>query len=139
MRIQAAVQPSVSNTAPARRTQSGGFSVSNDNTASNATATQAASGINGIDALLALQGIEDPAERRRRFARRGARALEMLDALKVQIIEGRIDLETLTRLEAMLSELTERSGEAGLDGVLDQIGMRVAVELAKRRPRPAAQ
>lgn len=139
MRIHAAVQPSVSNTAPARRTQAGGFSVSNDNTAAKTAAAQAAGGINGIDALLALQGVEDPAERRRRFARRGARALDMLEALKVQIIEGRIDLETLTRLEAMLGELTERSGEADLDGVLDAIGVRVAVELAKRRPRPAAQ
>jgi len=134
MRIQAAVQPSVSNTASARRTQGSGFSVSNDNAATKAGAAQAAGGINGIDALLALQGVEDAAERRRRLARRGARALDMLEALKVQIIEGRIDLEALTRLEAMLAELGERSGEAQLDDVLDAIGMRVAVEIAKRRP-----
>ena len=82
--------------------------------------------------------MEDAIERRRRFAKRGAKALDMLDALKVQIIEGRIDLATLTRLETMLNELTERSGEAHLDGVLDAIGVRVAVEIAKRRPRPAA-
>src|SRR5262249_3132631 len=138
MRIQAAVQPSVSNAAPARRTQAGGFSVSNDNTAPRAEPAQAAAGINGIDALPALQAVEDPAERRRRFARRGSQALDILEALKVQIIEGRIDLETLARLEGMFAELTERSGEASLDGVLDAIGMRVAVELAKRRPRPSA-
>jgi len=137
MRIQAAVQPSVSNTAPARRTAAGGFSVSNDNTAQKSAAAQAASGINGIDALLALQGVEDAAERRRRFAKRGTKALDMLDALKIQIIEGRIDLATLTRLEAMLNDLGERSGEARLDGMLDAIGVRVAVELAKRRPRVA--
>jgi hypothetical protein len=138
MRIHAAVQPSVSNTAPARRTAGSGFSVSNDNTAGKTTAAQAAGGINGIDALLALQGVEDAVERRRRFAKRGANALDMLDALKVQIIEGRIDLATLTRLETMLNELTERSGEDRLDGVLDAIGLRVAVEIAKRRPRPIA-
>jgi hypothetical protein len=139
MRIQPGVQPSVSNTAPARRTQGSGFAVSNDNAAAKVGAAQAMAGVNGVDALLALQGVEDPAERRRRFARRGARALDMLEALKVQIIEGRIDLEALTRLEAILAELTERSGEARLDSVLDAIGLRVAVELAKRRPRPAAQ
>ena len=138
MRIQAAVQPSVSNTAPARRTTGSGFSVSNDNTAGKSAATQAAAGISGIDALLALQGMEDAVERRRRFAKRGAKALDTLDALKVQIIEGRIDVATLTRLEGMLNELTERSGEDQLDGVLDAIGLRVAVEIAKRQPRLAA-
>ena len=51
MRIHAAVQPSVSNTAPARRTAGSGFSVSNDNAAEKSAATQAAGGINGIDAL----------------------------------------------------------------------------------------
>lgn len=138
MRIHAAVQPSVSNTAPARRTAGSGFSVSNDNTAGKSAAAQAAGGINGIDVLLALQGVEDVIERRRRFAKRGAKALDMLDALKVQIIEGRIDMASLTRLEGMLNELTERSGEDQLDGVLDAIGQRVAVEIAKRRPRLAA-
>src|SRR6202171_6659069 len=135
MRIHAAVQPSVSNPAGAPRSAGSGFSVSNDNVAEKSAATQAAGGINGIDALLALQGVEDAIERRRRFAKRGAKALDTLDNLKVQIIEGRIDLATLTRLESALNELTERSGEAQLDGVLDAIGLRVAVEIAKRRPR----
>jgi Class II flagellar assembly regulator len=138
MRIHAAVQPSVSTSTPARRTAGSGFSVSNDNAAGKSAAAQAASGINGIDALLALQGVEDEVERRRRFAKRGAKALDMLDTLKVQIIEGRIDMASLTRLEAMLNELSERSGEDRLDGVLDAIGLRVAVEIAKRQPRLAA-
>src|SRR5262245_28620130 len=138
MRIHAAQQPAgVSNTAATRRTAAGGFSVSNDNAAQKTAAAQSAAGIGGIDALLALQGIEDAVERRRRFARRGAKALDMLDSLKVQIIEGRIDSATLIRLEAMLHELTERSGEPHLDGVLDAIGVRVAVELAKRKPHSA--
>jgi hypothetical protein len=77
--------------------------------------------------------VEDATERRRRFARRGAKALDMLDALKVEILEGRMDVGTLSKLEAMLGELTERSGESRLDETLDAIGVRVAVELAKRR------
>ena len=83
---------------------------------------------------MALQGIEEGGERRRRFAKRGSSALDLLDALKVEILEGRVGLETLRRLEVMLQGLTERSGEAGLDDVLDAIGVRVAVEIAKRRP-----
>jgi hypothetical protein len=134
MRVQAARQPNVSNSAPVRKTSGDGFSVSNDNATGKVTGAQAAAGIAGIDALLALQGLEDAAERRRRLARRGAKALDMLDALKVEIIEGRIDVATLSRLEAVLGELTERSGEDRLDGVLGAISLRVAVELAKRRP-----
>jgi hypothetical protein len=57
----------------------------------------------------------------------------MLDALKLEILEGRMDVGTLSKLEAMLGELTERSGESRLDETLDAIGVRVAVELAKRR------
>ena len=136
MRVQAATPASISTTAPARRTGSG-FSVGNDNAPNKTSSAAAAAGVSSIDALLALQGVEDAAERRRRFARRGAKALDMLDALKIEILEGRIDVVTLSRLEAMLKELTERSGEGRLDGVLDAIGVRVAVELAKRQVQPA--
>jgi hypothetical protein len=50
-----------------------------------ASATGAALGIQSLDALMALQGVEDSAERRRRFAKRGSSALDLLDALKVEI------------------------------------------------------
>jgi hypothetical protein len=136
MRVQAATPASVSNSAPARRAGSG-FSVGNDNAPNKTSSTVATVGVSSIDALLALQGVEDAAERRRRFAKRGAKALDMLDALKIEILEGRIDVVTLSRLEVMLKELTERSGEQRLDGVLDAIGVRVAVELAKRQVQPA--
>lgn len=133
MRIQAATKTGVSATGAARRTAGSGFAVSSSNTPGQASAANAASAMNSIDALLALQGVEDAVERRRRFARRGVRALDMLDGLKLQILEGRMDMATLARLEAMLGELTERSGEQRLDETLDAIGLRVAVELAKRR------
>lgn len=133
MRVQAAIKPSVSSAGSVRRASGSGFSVGNDNSPASSGAA-AAAGLNSIDALIALQGIENATERRRRFARRGAKALDMLDALKLEILEGRMDVVTLSRLEAMLHELTERSGEGPLDETLDAIGLRVAVELAKRRP-----
>ncbi len=133
MRIQAATKTGVSATGAARRTSGSGFTVGNDNAPSQASSANAASAMNSIDALLALQGVEDAVERRRRFARKGVKALDMLDGLKLQILEGRMDMATLSKLEAMLGELTERSGEPHLDDTLDAIGLRVAVELAKRR------
>jgi hypothetical protein len=133
MRIQATAKTGVSAAGAARRTAGSGFSVGNDNAPGAASSPNAATALGSIDALLALQGVEDATERRRRFARRGAKALDMLDALKVEILEGRMDVGTLSKLEAMLGELTERSGESRLDETLDAIGVRVAVELAKRR------
>jgi hypothetical protein len=133
MRIQAATKTGVSATGGARRIAGSGFAVGNGNAPSQASSANAASAMTSIDALLALQGVEDAVERRRRFARRGAKALDILDSLKLQILEGRMDMSTLARLEAMLGELTERSGEQRLDETLDAIGLRVAVELAKRR------
>lgn len=134
MRVQATAKGGVTATGAARRTSTSGFTVGNDNALGQASSASAAMTLNSIDALLALQGVEDAVERRRRFAKRGVKALDMLDALKLEILEGRMDVATLSRLEAMLGELTERSGESHLDDTLDAIGVRVAVELAKRRP-----
>jgi hypothetical protein len=141
MRVTPAAQNGVAAANSSRRAAgAGGFSVETASNPKSATAAGAALGIQSVDALLALQGVEDAGERRRRFARRGSSALDLLDKLKVEILEGRVGMDTLRRLEVMLQGLAERSGERGLDDVLDAIGVRVAVEIAKRRPavRPAA-
>ena len=138
MRILPALQSGVASAGSARRAGgSGGFSLDEAGAAKSTKAAGAALGLQSVDALMALQGVEDAAERRRRLARRGSSALDLLDALKVEILEGRVGLETLRRLEVMLPAFSERSGEAGLDDVIDAIGVRVAVEIAKRRPAPA--
>jgi hypothetical protein len=137
MRITPAAQNGAAAANATRKAPSGGgFSLEGTASAKSASAAGAALGIQSIDALLALQGVEEPGERRRRVARRGSSALDLLDTLKVEILEGRVGLDTLRRLEVMLQGLSERSGETGLDDVLDAIGVRVAVEIAKRRPAP---
>ena len=139
MRINPAAQNSAAAVNSGRRVGSGnGFSLDGSAQAKPPSAAGAALGIQSVDALLALQGVEDATERRRRFARRGSSALDLLDALKVEILEGRVGLDTLRRLEVTLQALAERSGENGLDNVLDAIGVRVAVEIAKRRPAAAS-
>jgi hypothetical protein len=87
--------------------------------------------ISTVDALLALQGFEDPAERKKRAVGKGSRALDMLDALKLGLIDGTVDQSTLMRLKVAADGLTESTGDAGLDMVLGEIDLRVAVELAK--------
>ena len=139
MRILPAVQNGVTAARGTRRASGAtGFSLDGAAAPETAAAAGAALGIHSLDALMALQGVEEASERRRRFSRRGSTALDLLDTLKVEILEGRIGLETLRRLEVTLKGLSERSGEPGLDEVLDAIGLRVAVELAKRTAAAAA-
>jgi hypothetical protein len=85
----------------------------------------------GIEALLALQGVEDPTERRRKAVSRGRTALDALDALKLGLLAGELSESTLARLKTAASGLKDASGDPGLDGVLAEIELRVEVELAK--------
>ena len=87
--------------------------------------------LGGIDALIALQGIEDPLERRRRAVKHGKRALDALDEVKLGLLAGTLDQGTLLRLKAVAADLKDGSGDERLDQVLSEIDLRVAVELAK--------
>src|SRR5262249_34450166 len=85
----------------------------------------------GIDALLALQGIEeDPVERRRRSVARGKGALDVLDDLKIGLLSGNLNASTVSRLRDPAANLKSSSGDPGLDPLLSEIELRVAVEVA---------
>jgi hypothetical protein len=84
-----------------------------------------------IDALLALQGIEDPVERRKRSVARGRGALDVLDHLKIGLLSGNFDASTVSRLREAAASLKSTSGDPRLDAVLSEIELRVEVELAK--------
>ncbi len=90
--------------------------------------------IGGIDALLALQGDEQPAERRKRAVTRGRSALDALDDLKVELLVGSPVPSTLMRLRSATTGLRDASGDAALDAVLAEIELRVEVEIAKMAP-----
>jgi hypothetical protein len=90
--------------------------------------------IGGIDALIALQGVEEPAERRKRAVKRGRLALDALDELKIGLLGGNLSTATLTKLKSAAAYLKDGSGDAGLDTVLDEIELRVEVEIAKMGP-----
>jgi hypothetical protein len=91
--------------------------------------------VGGIDALIALQGLEDPIERRKHAVKRGRLALDALDELKIGLLGGALSPATLSRLKSAAGYLKDGSGEAGLDGVLAEIELRVEVEIAKLAPR----
>jgi len=115
-----------------RRTSTGGFALPDAAAASETRATSAPKAAAGIEALLALQGIEeDPTERRKRSVQRGKRALDVLDDLKIGLLSGNFDASTVNRLRDAAANLKSSSGDPGLDKVLSEIELRVEVELAK--------
>jgi hypothetical protein len=122
--------------APRRASAASGFAVATEETAQQAAAAPAAlRTIGGIDALIALQSEDGPTGRRRRAVKRGRVALDALDELKHGMLAGTLGPSTLLRLKSAANELKGGSGEPGLDTVLAEIELRVAVEIAKLTPR----
>jgi hypothetical protein len=121
----------------ARRTPSAGFAVSEENAPRSAAAAGSLRTVGGIDALIALQGVdgvEDPLERRKRAVKRGRLALDVLDELKIGLLGGALSASLLTKLQAAAAQLKLASGNADLDQVLGEIELRVEVEIAKLAP-----
>src|SRR5579864_1416354 len=116
-----------------RRTSSSSFSLPDETTSAQETrATTAPKQAANLDALIALQGIEeDPAERRKRSVQRGRGALDVLDDLKIGLLSGNLTPATIGRLRDAAAALKTSSGDPGLDAVLSEIELRVEVELAK--------
>ena len=119
----------------AKRSASGSFQLDSADTAKPQGAIPTLRTVGGIDALVALQGFDDPAERRRRAVGKGKSALDVLDQIKLGLLAGTLDPSNLNRLRVAAEQLKDRSGEPGLDEVLSEIELRVEVELAKMSPR----
>jgi len=142
MRIQGTNGPGPATTAAPRRSTSGAFSLDLGTPARNTATSSPVRNIGGIDTLLALQGVDEATERRRKAVKRGRGALDALDALKLGLLSGTLDTAAMARLRMASAGLAEPTGDPGLDNVLAEIGLRVEVELAKvgmpppGRPKP---
>ena len=124
---------------PARA--SGGFSLPQAGAAGSthaAAATAAPAGVGDVSALMALQGVEDVMERRRRAVRRGSGILDRLEELKLALLSGEAGEGSLEKLARTLREERPVDSDVGLNGLLDQIDLRAAVELAKADLRRSA-
>jgi hypothetical protein len=115
----------------ARRTAAGSFSVNEQETPRSPAGAGSLRSVANLDGLMALQGIENATERKKRAVAKGRKALDVLDDLKLRLLDGGLDPSTLARLKVAGETLSEETGDAGLDQVLGEIDLRVAVELAK--------
>ena len=132
MRVSGTSRTAVAGTpSAARRPSSGDFSLGEAATPQAPSGAVALRTLGGIDALIALQGVEDPTERRHRAVKHGRRALDALDELKLGLLSGTMDQAMMLQLKAMAGNLRDGSGDDRLDQVLAEIDLRVAVELAK--------
>jgi len=129
----------VSTPASTRSTRSAsGFSLGQAPAAASpsaATASAATGGVSDVSALMALQGIEGPLEKRRRAIRRGGGLLDRLEELKLALLTGDTDETSLDQLARTLREERTDDGDEGLSALLDQIDLRASVELAKAEMR----
>jgi hypothetical protein len=114
-----------------RRTGSAGFALPEDTASTRESRAVMPKTAANIDGLLAMQGIEDPVERRKRSVQRGKGALDVLDDLKIGLLSGNFNAATVSRLRDAAASLKSTSGDPGLDAVLSEIELRVEVELAK--------
>jgi len=114
-----------------KKAGSSAFSLPDTAQAADARPAAAPRAASSIDALLAMQSVEDATERRRKSVQRGRGALDVLDELKIALLIGSISPATVARLRTAAADLKASSGDAGLDAVLSEIELRVEVELAK--------
>lgn len=95
-------------------------------------------GIGSLDALLALQEVSGPLERRRRAVKRAGQILDVLDEIKVAILGGDLAPMALDRLMTVVRERRDNAEDPGLEAVLNEIETRAAVEIAKLEMARAA-
>ena len=85
----------------------------------------------GVDALIALQDVGSPLERKRRAVRRAGRILDVLDEIKVGLLSGDLGAQDLDRLSRAIREERQLTDDPDLEAVLNDIELRAAVEMAK--------
>ena len=95
------------------------------------TGARAVAGVGSLAALIALQKVGGPLERRRRAVNRAGRLLDTLDALKVALLDDAVTPTLLNDLARTVREQREATEDPGLDALLGEIEMRAGVELAK--------
>jgi len=96
-------------------------------------ATSATQSIASVDALLAIQGAEDPTERasRGRMRERAMSVLEELDKIRLAMLGGNLTIGHMVDIADVVASHRERVNDPKLTAIMDEIDLRAQVELAK--------
>ena len=87
--------------------------------------------VSSLDALLTVQEIPDATAGRRRAVQRGDALLDRLEDVRVALLTGVLPRERLEQLSRLARTSRDSITDPRLSAVLDEIDLRVAVELAK--------
>jgi hypothetical protein len=136
MKVSGPAGPSgIGNARPATsQAAAGGFAPIMSPSASGAAGVSGAGGVsavNSLDALIALQEVGGPLERRRRATGRAGRILDALDEMKLELLAGGLTATVVEALARAVRDQRALTDDPRLEGVLDEIETRAAVELAK--------
>jgi hypothetical protein len=112
-----------------------GFRLATPETAGGASQAASVSGprsLMAVEALIALQDVGGPLERRRRAVGRANRILDALDDIRQALLGGEaLSASELDRLARAIRDERAQTDDPGLERLLDDIELRAAVEMAK--------
>lgn len=117
-----------------QKTGDGGFSalVSETDQPASASGVMAPAAVAGVEAFLALQAVgEEGSSARSKARRRGNLLLDQLERIRMGLLNGGIEKSALDQLARMVSVQREEVMDPALCALLDEIDLRVQVELAK--------
>jgi len=126
---------------PATPAAAGGFAPIAPQAASEAGGVSSAAGVShvsSLEALIALQEVGGPLERRRKAVRRAGAILDVLDEVKLSLLDGGVPPAALDRLVRAVRLEKGEADEPRLRDLLDEIETRAVVELAKLEVARAA-
>ena len=125
---------SAGGTGKSRGASGEGFQIAQPATAPGPTQVSrasAAGGVMSVDAILALQEVAGPLERRRRAVGRADKILDVLEDVKIGLLSGELSMDDLERLRRAVRDERLGTDDKHLEDVLNEIETRAAVEIAK--------
>ncbi|MCR9212467.1 MAG: flagellar biosynthesis protein FlgI [Proteobacteria bacterium] len=108
------------------------FSLAEEATdAATSSGVSTASPIGSVDALVALQGVDDSTEGNRKAVEKGEDLLEKLEEIRDGLLMGSVSADRLLRLKETLASYNLSGADPRLEEIVRDIEVRAAVELAK--------
>lgn len=98
-------------------------------------ASQGAQSIAHVDALLAVQGAEDPTAgaSKKKMRKRSMIILDELEKLRMAMLGGQMTVGHMVDIADVVACHREKIMDPALTGIMDEIDLRAQVELAKMR------
>lgn len=94
-------------------------------------ATGSVAGMSGLGGLLGAQEVSEDEVQRRKAQKQGKVTLDVLAELRDALIIGTLPLATIRNLESIVAQERGTTTDPVLNGILDEIELRAAVEIAK--------